>query len=839
MALRVWLPLNGTLENKGTSDDIAYSIASGNSFTSNGKICNNALKLTKIQQILGTTSCMTGAKEVSYAFWVKVNTAWSTNWLDGIRWISTDGTSTGTERQEFYENCTLVGTWYRGGAIYGGAFTPGVWTHLAATINYNTGEACFYVNGDLKGTTSNVDTTYYCRGDFYIGDNGVDILQNDVRIYDHCLSAKEVKEISQGLVLHYKLDGWSGGAGDNIILTNSDFSKGATDWSNWATVKSREIININNKSWAHIVKTANAYGGYSRVVAIKPNTAYTVSATFYASGTAKGILWWHYRSTEGGANLSQASKSFDLTTTPQRYSAQIPIYTNANYTIDRLNLMIGTPTESFGDINIYFTDVKIEEGNVDTSYSPAPQDLGIDTTKITDSSGYGNDGTVTGTLSTESDFNRYEISTHYSGSSYTDTGSGTFNWFDFSQCTLSAWIKPTASVSGWSGSIGVQHNQSAGHKGFTITDYANNFRVVTVNGSYTTIDSGKPLTIGEWHHCAAVLNGTNLKMYYDGTMVKESTISWGSAAIATDMRFATGVDFPGTDEKFTGNYSDVRMYCTALSAEDILDLYHTSANVDDLGNLHGFEFVSAGENLVYNANIAISGALDRNAANGVRLYSQTNCISSFEDNYIRIYRPPNIIHDSSTMHNMWGGLRLRNSSVGSIHVYNSSTDNIFNLQKGHTYVMYFTVKGKSTNAATSIGWTNDMGWGGGGLLPTPSNVEYLYTPVNFNGEMDCFYKFTISDDIVKTCTNSYGNFVAGNKYMSYCDFMYGFGYENTGSLGTDVKVNNLRLYDITSASNSDITLSGIVNSLSFVEDDYTTAKIRRYGEILENLIIEK
>jgi hypothetical protein len=55
-----------------------------------------------------------------------------------------------------------------------------------------------------------------------------------------------------------------------------------------------------------------------------------------------------------------------------------------------------------------------------------------------------------------------------------------------------------------------------------------------------------------------------------------------------------------------------------------------------------------------------------------------------------------------------------------------------------------------------------MGWGGGGLQPNPSNVSSCGIPANFNGETDCFYDFTINDDIVKTCTSTYSYATSGN-----------------------------------------------------------------------------
>jgi len=56
-----------------------------------GKISDQSLKLTALQPI--STSLLAGKKELSFAYWVKVNTAWTANWLDGFRWTSTDGST--------------------------------------------------------------------------------------------------------------------------------------------------------------------------------------------------------------------------------------------------------------------------------------------------------------------------------------------------------------------------------------------------------------------------------------------------------------------------------------------------------------------------------------------------------------------------------------------------------------------------------------------------------------------------------------------------------------------------------------------------------------------------
>ena len=90
-------------------------------------------------------------------------------------------------------------------------FTFDEWHHVCMTWDGDKTNA--YVDGVLCGSIQygGMPSTYDVA-DVLIGGatyttptfrfNG---LMNDIRIYDHCLSPLEVKEISKGLVLHYPL----------------------------------------------------------------------------------------------------------------------------------------------------------------------------------------------------------------------------------------------------------------------------------------------------------------------------------------------------------------------------------------------------------------------------------------------------------------------------------------------------------------------------------------------------------------------------------------------------------------------------------------------------------
>ena len=548
MSLQVWLPFIKGLTNQGISSLSSITLASGNSLTANGKLGGQAITLTKLQTILPTLSSMTGAKEMSYAFWVKVNTAWEAQWLDGIRWISTDGSTTHTSRQEFYTNCTKVGTWFQGGSISGKDFTPEVWTHIAGTFNYNTGEVKFYLNGILQGTSTALATTHYCRGDFYIGDNGVDLSENDIRIYDHCLSDKEVEEIAKGLVLHYKLDMVEQDYSTNLVTSLT--SGGQT------TVDGNKIITSGTN--------ADTYFTINLSESIVNGTSYIISCDAIVP---EGTCW------------------------------TFPLGKQANTILS---------FQIFNGHNVFpFTANDIEWGTnrifMDDGGSPnSARSTGVSTelfnfcvTKvgfIQDTSGYNNNGTIVGNIQLDTNIIKYSHSIKKINGQYIRVDKRPAECMPKDAITVNLWQYATSWYNPISCTEGGGWNFE-NSSGIRFPVYISGVGYKVAQSSITPAS-----TLNSWHMLTGTMDKDNIKIYYDGQEV--GTVANGSTngiGYANNYIFiggeAQGNSTSPASSAYVGNLSDVRIYATALTAEQIKELYNTSATIDNKGNIYARELV--------------------------------------------------------------------------------------------------------------------------------------------------------------------------------------------------------------------------------------------------------
>ena len=429
--------------------------------------------------------------------------------------------------------------------------------------------------------------------------------------------------------------------------------------------------------------------------------------------------------------------------------------------------------------------------------------------KVIDRSGNGNHGAITGGLTINNSSAKYDKSTYFDGSSYSYCVSPTAE-----AKTLSLWAYIGSSIPTYNVLFADYKSKLA--LGF----YASGTELITrCSGESSTVGATTTVKLNSWNHFVVVKEPTN-QLYVNGYPV---TMSGGNNWTHSTDTLMVGMRSSGTG--FVGYISDIRLYATALSVDDVKDLYSTSAYIDNKNSMTSYQLFEQKNNIVFNEEF---GIISKQWLDGLSSYIQAHCQCTLTDDGYRIYRTPNKTYsgDGSVM---WGGFVLMNTN--NIFDPNATYDNRFGFIKGHRYMLQFEVKGQTTNSVTDIYWVNCVGWGGGGLVPSPSNVE-IYNPVtsNYNSsEWKTFtYKWTINDDVHKPCTTSYYNYTQGNTYMSYSGFKYGFGYYDTGELGTDLYIRNIRMYDITNGEYSQIYQSGIVEMNSFIEEE-GTARIMSDG----------
>jgi len=168
---------------------------------------------------------------------------------------------------------------------------------------------------------------------------------------------------------------------------NSNFRDQLNKWSIWAGATVTIDENIENKNWAHVTMgTDKTYGGFSWELGKKTTadpmqiaSGDEITISFDAQlieGEGNAVVWLHYRSTEGGANLSQAIQRFPLTEAITRFSHTFTVPTHSTYTVDTINVMIGIMDGTIKQGR--FTNIKVEKGNRSTDWTPAPEDTQAD-----------------------------------------------------------------------------------------------------------------------------------------------------------------------------------------------------------------------------------------------------------------------------------------------------------------------------------------------------------------------------------------------------------------------------------------------------------------------------
>lgn len=624
MSLQVWLPLNGDLHNQGLSNITV---------TNNGAIVDNNGKIGKCYSFDGSNSCIElnapslyniikgGNQPFTIMFWI-YHAAASRGIIFGDYGL-TGAIQCNVELQSNHR----VRLYWAGAPDKNFSTSVGenTWCHIA--LVYDGSQVIIYKNGVLQigdsysGTlTAKSKTTgVYHLGRDYRNDTNLNGKLNDFRIYDHALSVKEIEEIAKGLVLHYKLD--NGGMGSPNLAKNSNTDSTSSNvWTlSMATGgTTKTIITDNGVHCVQITRNDTAQSGWRFMgynnfdrTAIKTDTYYT--ASFDIKSNYAGTVTFTGLANSNATNyMTGSDRIVNCNTVYANEWSHISLAIKTISSFD--NITVGSQIIYFAPSDgIYTTgnvillkNIKLEEGKIDTYWIPNKSDAlyslyAVNDTIVYDSSGYGNNGTIIGSLETVSDSSRYSCATKFDGtSSAIKVTNNSVMAQGASAMTINLWAK----ASTWpttgrlfscteSGGFNLEGGNS-GYWRFPIRVYTNAEQTSTAYKYDSKEIQISALPTNEWVMLTCVYDVTGTKTYINGELHHTySNVSYG-IYFNTNARLFLGCEANTANPSapyYNGQMSDFRLYYTVLTSEQIKELYNTSMSIDNNGNIYARELI--------------------------------------------------------------------------------------------------------------------------------------------------------------------------------------------------------------------------------------------------------
>lgn len=638
MALQVWLPLNGSLKNNGLSQ-LKFSNENTSTITvnSSGKIgsCYERTAINTAGRIKSNTTINLSG-DISMCCWAKV-TSTVGDTANGLvsNHSHSNNTGFGITVKQISENdyriscSTGNGTNRTYFTYYGTTNIKDSWHHLCLTYDNSLHIFKLWVDGICEKEQSYTNSSisdYIMVFDWSTTYNSNNYRPacsiNDVRIYDHCLSEKEIREISKGMVLHYKLEGsgLSNGLEFYDYIENTDSSYIDTEY----VIGPSNLKNI--KLCIDFAATNNQVGNRWWVHGLGGSSALTVYA-----GIGNGTAGDSVRFTYGNGTQDITTSVYGNIGTRYNYTIDLKNKTyvvkdcNGNTLVNLSNITINTPSSSYSPYVFAWrrgNNGTLGYAHSDKIYSYSLYDDGVLVRNLIpctyngvagmwdsveskfygnkgsgtftlgnklslipltdDSSGYRNNATVTGILTTSTESPRYNKCATVQSSGWLS-----YPFPNIQELTYSLWFKRNRVsysnremlMTGWYG-LSFELNPNN-----TLT-----FRHQLTSGTFDVISNKTFTSTSEWYHIVLTRDGLgSSKIYVNGVLDKSGTnTNLINYTVSTANIFTYN---NSSSYQFQGSISDFRIYSTALSADDVKELYNTSAFIYNNGTLASYEFI--------------------------------------------------------------------------------------------------------------------------------------------------------------------------------------------------------------------------------------------------------
>ena len=601
MSLQVWLPLTKDLRQQGLSNVTVTN--SGTTYSSTDGKLGGCYIFDGTDDRISCTA-KTWNYPISIGAWFKPTDVTNTNtqyWLSYN--TSTGGTSGHAIGIGTYQGKLAV--WY-GGTVYN-SFTQTLsnnnWYHIAVTISSDK-QLKTYLNGEnidtRTFTNSNPGSTFFtigARSNSASGGSGGALYffkgsMNDARLYDHCLSPMEVKELAKGLVLHYNFSDDNLESTTNLVTREDGLSdtcyNGATGKYSYGTNTDiyKTVGTFQNRKSTKVYMGTAGLNAYPYVYFDAFNAAGTVIQTLsfdYYPTLQNTLIPYSYNgaynfsyttnNTSGSANnVSQiiipveVGKWNHITITAQKADT-----TNTSRGVGYIR--IGSASHTSTTTNYWlFSSIQVEAKNHATGYAGVGGTR--NSTTVYDCSGFSNNGTISGALTISNDTPKYSYSIQMPAAT-TITHDRCLDNTD-QEWSCAAWVNPT--VAG--------NYQNLNNFNVSNRLYHGTYPLLYLNsGTNDYYNYGNlALPANQWSHIVFVFkNSTGTKLIYingeNHTNTGGPNKTSMPAGIPDSVIIGSG--------NYEGGLCDYREYATALSAEDVKSLYQNSAYIDSSGNIYG------------------------------------------------------------------------------------------------------------------------------------------------------------------------------------------------------------------------------------------------------------